>query len=173
MLLMPDAPDAEPRDDVLPGDARDETVNERADRNWNEILQELRVTQTGTQIISGFLLAVAFQSRFTELDAYQLALYMVLVGLAAVATVLGLAPVVLHRAHFARRRKPRIVELGGRLMIADLVVIALLTCGVASLIFDFVLGRVAGVTALGAGLLVVLIAWVLVPRAAVSTDHRS
>ena len=49
-------------------DGRDETPNERADRNWNELLQELRVMQTGTQILTGFLLAVAFQPRFTDMD---------------------------------------------------------------------------------------------------------
>ena len=42
-------------DDVDPTDGRDESLNERMDRNWNEILQELRVTQTGTQIFTGFL----------------------------------------------------------------------------------------------------------------------
>ena len=54
--------------DADPADGRDETLDERMDRNWNEMLQELRVTQTGTQILTGFLLAIAFQNRFTELD---------------------------------------------------------------------------------------------------------
>lgn len=96
--------DMSQRRDVLPGDGRDKSANERADRNWTEILQELRVTQTGIQLISGFPLAVAFQSRFTELDSFQLALYLTLVGLAAAATLLGLAPVVMHRrtAHSPR-----------------------------------------------------------------------
>ena len=49
--------------------ARNETDDERYDRNWVEILQELRVTQTGTQIISGFLLTLAFQKRFSRIDA--------------------------------------------------------------------------------------------------------
>ncbi|TPX04580.1 sodium:proton antiporter, partial [Schumannella luteola] len=39
-------------DDVAPGDGRDETEAERLDRNWNEILQETRVVQTGTQILT-------------------------------------------------------------------------------------------------------------------------
>ena len=84
-------------DKVVIDDGRDESVNERADRNWNEILQELRVSQTGTQIISGFLLAVAFQPRFDDLDQYQLVLYLTLVVLAGTAAALGLAPVSLHR----------------------------------------------------------------------------
>ena len=52
--------------DVDPTDGRDESLNERMDRNWNEILQELRVTQTGTQIFTGFLLTIAFQARFSR-----------------------------------------------------------------------------------------------------------
>jgi hypothetical protein len=118
------------------GDGRDESANERADRNWNEILQELRVTQTGIQLISGFLLAVVFQSRFTDLDRYQLTLYLVLVGLAAAATLLGLAPVLMHRTHFQQRRKQTVVRMGNRLLVAEIVLVMLLTSGVCSLIFD-------------------------------------
>ncbi len=73
-------------------DGRDETENERADRNWEELLQELRVMQTGTQILTGFLLAVAFQPRFTEMDEFQRDLYVVLVALAAIATILRWLP---------------------------------------------------------------------------------
>ena len=100
-------------DDVVPSDGRDETPNERSDRHWNDILQELRVALTGTQLIGGFLLAVAFQQRFTELDAYQLTLYLTLVALAGLATVVGLAPVTLHRTLFGRRVKGRVVRIGG------------------------------------------------------------
>ena len=57
--------------DVDPRDGRDETRNERMDRNWNDLLQELRVTQTGTQILSGFLLTLVFQPRFASLDPLQ------------------------------------------------------------------------------------------------------
>ena len=93
-------------------DGRDETHNERADRNWNELLQELRVTQTGTQILTGFLLTIPFQQRFADLDAYQTDLYLVLVVLAVLATALFVAPVSLHRILFGRRLKPELVTAG-------------------------------------------------------------
>lgn len=150
--------------DALPTDGRDESANERADRNWSEILQELRVAQTGTQIIVGFLLAVAFQPRFEEVDSYQLGLYLVLVALAGIATALGLAPVSLHRTYFGRQRKEHIVRIGSRLLVADLVVVAFLAVGVTSLIFDFTAGRAAGFTAMGVGLLIVAVLWLVVPR---------
>ena len=143
---------------------RNETPNERSDRNWNDILQELRVALTGTQLIGGFLLAVAFQPRFGELDDYQLALYLVLVALAGLATVIGLAPVTLHRTLFRRQAKERVVRTGNRLLIAHLVVVALLVVGVTGLVFDLALDRVAGLVALSVGAVIVLGLWLLLPR---------
>lgn len=145
-------------------DGRDETPNERADRNWDELMQELRVMQTGTQILTGFLLAVAFQQRFTDMDAAQIMLYIVLVALAAVATILSLTPVGMHRALFGRRRKPELVTIAARIVKVDLYVIGALTIGVTTLIADFTLNRVAGAIALALSLLGVLGFWLWLPR---------
>ena len=152
------------RRDADPADGRDETPNERSDRNWNDILQELRVALTGTQLIGGFLLAVAFQPRFDELDGYQLALYLTLVALAGLATVIGLAPVTLHRTLFRHQVKERVVRTGNRLLIAHLVVVALLVIGVTSLIFDFAVSRAAGVIAFVVGAIVLVLLWIVLPR---------
>jgi hypothetical protein len=157
------------RDDV-PADGRDETPDERSDRNWNDILQELRVALTGTQLISGFLLAVAFQPRFEDLDEYQLVLYLILVVLAGLATVIGLAPVTLHRTLFRQQVKERVVRTGNRLLIAHLVVVALLVVGVTSLVFDFALDRTAGLIALGVGAVVVVGLWLVLPRVQAAKD---
>ncbi|GAA1828135.1 DUF6328 family protein [Agromyces salentinus] len=158
--------------DVVPDDGRDETPNERSDRNWNEILQELRVALTGTQLIGGFLIAVAFQPRFDDLDEYQLVLYLVLVTLAGLATVIGLAPVTLHRALFRRRVKERLVLTGNRLLMAHLTVVGLLLVGVTSLVFDVAVSRPAGWWALGVGTVVVVVMWIVMPimRANVDDD---
>ena len=46
-----------------PGDPtglRHETAAEKLDRNWNDLLQELRVMQTGTQIVTAFLIVLPF-----------------------------------------------------------------------------------------------------------------
>ena len=154
-------------------DGRSESANERADRNWIEILQELRVAQTGTQIMGGFLLAIAFQPRFGELDDYQLVLYLVLVGLAGLAAALGMAPVSLHRAEFGRRKKPEIVRLGSRLLVANLVVVATLAVGVTSLIFDYAVSRAAGIAVVGIGIVVVVLLWLVLPRAVIRSGEQS
>ena len=132
---------ADPLRDDLPGDGRDETENERLDRNWAEILQELRVIQTGTQILTGFLLAIAFQQRFEDLDLFQTDVYLVLVSGSVLATLLGLAPVSLHRELFRRRAKKTLVRAADVLLRLTLMAVALVLTGTVLLIFDVVTTR--------------------------------
>ena len=98
--------------DADPSDGRDETVDERMDRNWIEILQELRVTQTGTQILTGFLLSIAFQPTFAKLGTFEHRVYLFLVMTAVLTTALGLAPVNLHRGLFRQHEKTVVVRVG-------------------------------------------------------------
>ena len=81
-------------------DGRDESRAERMDRNWAELLQELRVLQTGVQLLAGFLLTLPFQARFETLDDYQTRLYLANVVLAALTTATILLPVSVHRRLF-------------------------------------------------------------------------
>ena len=133
--------------DVDPSDGRDETLDERMDRNWNEMLQELRVTQTGTQIITGFLLAIAFQNRFAELDRFQQNVYLGLVLAAVLTTALGLAPVNLHRVLFRKHAKAAVVQIAHVMLRITLVGVGIILTGAVLLIFDVVLGRTAGLIA--------------------------
>ncbi|WP_432456503.1 DUF6328 family protein [Cellulomonas iranensis] len=160
----PDDPRPDPDADV-PGDGRHETYTERMDRNWDELLQELRVTQTGAQILTGFLLTIPFQSGFADLDAYQRDLYLVLVVLAALATVLIIAPVSLHRLLFRRRLKPQLVDAGHRFARGGLAALALVLTGAVMLLFDVVLTRTAGRVAAGVLVVVITLAWVVLPHA--------
>ena len=158
--------------DVDPEDGRDETEMERLDRNWNEILQELRVIQTGTQILTGFLLTLAFQQRFTDLDQFQVDVYLALVIVAAAATVLGLAPVSLHRTLFRRKAKDAIVAFADRILKVTLVVVALTLSGTILLIFDVVVSRPAGIIAGVAALVVAFATWTLLTVGARSSLRR-
>lgn len=142
--------------DVDPQDGRDETENERMDRNWNDILQELRVTQTGTQILSGFLLTLAFQPRFGSLDAFERGLYVGLVLLAGVTIVLGLTPVNLHRSLFRQHLKASVVTVGHHALRLQLAGVALIVVGTVLFVLDVAVGRIVGVIAAAA--LVLLIA---------------
>lgn len=149
--------------DADPTDGRNETLNQRSDRNWIEILQELRVTQTGTQILTGFLLSIAFQPSFSRLGVFDHRVYLVLVITAVLTTALGLAPVNLHRGLFRRHEKVVIVRVGHRILRFVLAGVALVLVGTVLLIFDVVAGRTTAVVASSLTLLVVL-ALALLPR---------
>ena len=131
--------------DADASDGRPETLNQRSDRNWVEILQELRVTQTGTQIMSGFLLTLPFQQRFASIRPYELAIYVALIVLAASTTAVGLAPVALHRGLFHRHEKAQLVRVADRLLRVTIWLVATLTTGVVLFVLDFTLGLTAGI----------------------------
>lgn len=142
--------------DAVVGDGRNETVNEQMDRNWGELLQELRVLQTGVQILAGFLLTIPFQERFERLDDYQVGLYLSNVVLAALITAVILLPVSVHRRLFRKQLKQTLVSSADRIAKVALAGVALLSAGTASLVFDVTAGREAGLLA-GGGLLAVMV----------------
>jgi hypothetical protein len=145
------------------GQPRDEDEGERLTRNLNELLQELRVTQTGVQILTGFLLTMPFQARFTDLDDYQHALFLVLVLLAVLTTGLIVAPVSLHRVMFGKHLKRELVVSADRLARSGLFTLALTIAGAAMLVFDVVAGRTVG-WVVGTAVLVLLgICWLAYP----------
>ncbi|GHH85152.1 membrane protein [Streptomyces sulfonofaciens] len=127
---------------------------ERADRNFAELLQELRVTQTGVQILFAFLLTLAFTPRFPSLDSVQRGMYVATLLLAVLATVLFMAPAALHRGLFRRHAKPQIVDTSSRFAIAGMAALALALTGSVLLVVDVALGRPAGI---GAGVAVFLL----------------
>lgn len=174
-MPSPDRPDAAagPRPDsvAVGDDGRRETPTEKLDRNWSEILQELRVTQTGIQILTGFLLTVPFQQRFTDLSATQRTFYLVLVVMAAITTGLMVAPVSLHRWLFRRRAKSALVRSADLFMRVGLVTLCLVVAGVVLLVFDVVVSRSAALLVSGSLLAFLVLAWFVLP--AVLSRHHS
>lgn len=153
-------------------DGRNESPEERADRNWNEVLQELRVLQTGSQVLTGFLLALAFQPAFDDLAATQRWFYLGLISLSALSSILALSPVALHRLVFRRHAKAAVVEYGHIALTAALVAVSLLVVGVVVFVFHVVLDEQA---AWMAGIVlgcVVLALWLLVPAAIAITRRQ-
>jgi hypothetical protein len=140
-----------------------ETVAERADRNFGDLLQELRVAQTGVQILFAFLLTMPLQSRFERLDDWERGTFVTALLLSAGATVCLIAPVAYHRALFARQMKHEVVKAASRFAILGLVLLAgAITCAV-DLVLDLVLGRTPALI-IAAGLAaVLLLAWAVLP----------
>ena len=153
------------RDSEEDDPSRNETEHERLDRNWNELLQELRVTQTGIQILTGFLLTLPFQQRFVELDEFQRNVFLVTVSLSAAATGMIIAPVSFHRVVFRKQEKPLLVRASDIFARAGLILLALAVSCVALLIFDVVVGRLAGFLASSSLLALFVLCWFIAPLA--------
>jgi O-antigen/teichoic acid export membrane protein len=144
---------------------RHETPIERLDRNWSELLQELRVVQTGVQLLTGFLLTLPFQQRFAELTDPERAIYLVAVSASVLATGFLQAPVSVHRALFQRHRRRETVLLAHRLTIAGMAFLGAAIVTVTLLIFDVVLGWPGAVTAAAITAALLLVLWLAVPLA--------
>jgi SNF family Na+-dependent transporter len=149
---------------------RNETEDERLDRKFADLLQELRVMQTGAQLTAGFLLTLPFQSSFQDLDDFATGLYLVLVLLAALTTALVMGPVAIHRRLSGHHVKERVVESAHRLVYGVLACIALLVTGMVMLIFDVVLDRTYAVLAAAGVAVVIVMLIVLLPLRLVQSE---
>ena len=144
-------------------DDRDESRAERLDRNWIELIQELRVAQTGVQVLAGFLLTLPFTPRFGSLGHAHRTVYLVAFSLAVVTVGLMTAPAALHRFLFGRHEKDVLVRTGAFFAKAGLAMMGLTLATVVVLIFGVVLGDTAGVVAGILTLLFFASVWVVLP----------
>lgn len=142
---------------------RDESAADRLDRNYGELLQELRVAQTGVQILFAFLLGIAFQQRFTTLDHAEKTLYVVTLVSSAMAAVLLIGPTAAHRVLFRRHRKDEVVAISGRLAASGLVFLAIAILTAVLLIIEFVVGIELAIGVTAALAVVVATTWWIVP----------
>ena len=159
-----------PEADRKPGDAapdgRDETAAERADRNFGELLQELRVAQTGVQFLFAFLLTLAFTQRFEKITTAQTWLYVGTLVVTAGASALLIGPVPLHRILFRRGLKPRLVRGADAMARGGLVMLLLGINGAVLLILDVVLGGVRAFALSAIVLVFFVVVWGVIPLTA-------
>jgi len=168
--LSEDTGDSALRDDSWNEQARDETPMQRLDRNWADLLQELRVVQTGVQLLTGFLLTLPFQARFAQLSGYEQATYLITVALAVAATGFLIAPVSLHRTLFRRHARELMVTVSHRLALVGLTLPGAAIVGVVLLIFAVVASTATGVVAAVAAFVLLVSLWVGLPWIARAGD---
>src|SRR3954465_4321539 len=162
----PPSPDPEPASSRVGGEPerlRDETDTERLDRNLIELLQEVRVVQTGVQVLFAFLLTVPFSSRFDEITNFQKGAYFAaLVGTAA-ASVLLIAPTSVHRLLFRRGQKEYMVDLSNRLAIGGLLSLAIAMVAAMLLVSDVMFGMTVAIVIGVATALAFGFVWAVLP----------
>jgi len=124
---------------------RNETDVERLDRNLIELLQEVRVVQTGVQVLFAFLLTVPFSARFDDITDFQRGAYFAALIGAAAASVLLIAPTAVHRILFRLGQKEYMVEVSNRLALGGLLSTAVSMVAVMLLVSDVMFGSAAGI----------------------------
>jgi len=144
MITAMDVVDHPDRDQTWDTSERSETEIQRLDRNWISLLQELRVVQTGVQLLTGFLLTLPFQARFDGLSTTMRVIFLATVGCSVGATVLLIAPVGIHRLLFRRHRLQVLVSAAHRCAYAGLALLGSALTGVTIIVFVAVAGRTAG-----------------------------
>ena len=144
---------------------RDETPAQRIDRNFNELLGELRVALPGVQVLFAFLLTVPFAQGFTSLSGFERGLYFAVLLLTAIASAFLIAPTAYHRIQFRRGRKPQILWFANRAALIGLAFLALAMSGAILLITHFLFGPWAAIPVGITALLVFGTLWYLLPWA--------
>jgi hypothetical protein len=142
---------------------RRETDAAEADRRYGELLQELRVAQTGVQFLFAFLLTLAFTQRFAQTTDFQLWLYVGTLVIASVAAALLIGPVPSHRILYRRGLKPRLVAESDQMVRAGLVVLVIAINGAIMLVLDVVLGGWLPFLLTGVTTLCFVLVWYVVP----------
>jgi Family of unknown function (DUF6328) len=142
---------------------RDETEEMRLDRNLGELLQELRVALPGVQVLFAFLLAVPFQSNFTDITPFDEKVYFATLLCTAVSAALLISPTAYHRMTFHYQRKRRLVFIANRMAIVGLGFLALAMTGAIMLITDVLFGAVATAVATAAAAVMFALLWYVLP----------
>jgi hypothetical protein len=141
----------------------DEDPRSRLDRELDELLQELRVTIPGVQILFAFLLTVPFSQRFGQLTSTQRTGYFVTFLATLAASTLLLSPAAYHRVQWRRRDKERLMTTSTRLAIAGLAFLAVAMATATFVVTDILYetGWASIVAALTAAVLVSF--WFVLP----------
>jgi Family of unknown function (DUF6328) len=144
---------------------RDETEEERSDRNLVELLQEARVVQTGVQILFGFLLTIAFQPKFEKLSSFQKADYLGTLVAAATTLIMITAPSSWHRLLFRQGDKEHLVKVANRFMVLGLATLGLTMVGVVMLLSDIAFPTWLTVLVTAAAVIACSVLWYVLPLA--------
>lgn len=149
----------------------EESHNERLARNVSELLQELRVAQTGVTFLFGFLLSVAFTEHYARASGFEQTVHLIAVVFATAAVALLTAPAAWHRMLFRRGQRPEILRVANVFAVSGLACLAVAMIATVLLLFKVVAGPVLGtVFAVLVGVMFALLWFVLPLRARPDDD---
>jgi hypothetical protein len=142
---------------------RDESEEERLDRNLSELLQELRIALPGVQVLFAFLLAVPFQQNFSKISEFEKRVYFATLLLTALSAALLIAPTAYHRITFRYQQKHRLVFIANRCALGGLAALALAMICAVMLVTDVLFGTVTTIVVVVFGVGMFGTLWLALP----------
>jgi hypothetical protein len=142
---------------------RKETELERYDRNLTELMGELRVALPGVQVLFAFLLVAPFNQRFGRVSMFERDVYFATLLLTLLASILLIAPTVIHRLEFRRGRKAYIVETSSRMALAGLTTFAIAMTSAIFLITHYLLGPATAIVTAAVAVSAFALTWFVMP----------
>jgi hypothetical protein len=146
-----------------PETGREETEDERVDRNLQEMLGELRVALPGVQVLFAFLLVVPFNQRFADVTQFQKSVFFATLLCTAASTVCLIAPTAHHRLEFRQQHKDAIVRTGNRIVVLGLLLLAIAMTGAVLFVTDFLYASTTTIVVAVAAGAAFLLLWFAIP----------
>jgi hypothetical protein len=144
-------------------DGRHETELERYDRNLNELMGELRVALPGVQVLFAFLLVAPFNQRFGTVSHFERRLSFATLLCTLLASILLIAPRVVHRLAFRQGEKAYVVQTANRLTIAGLSVFAIAMTSAILLITHYLFGPTTAIVTTAIVVVAFALIWFALP----------
>jgi uncharacterized protein involved in cysteine biosynthesis len=146
-----------------PETGRDETEQERVDRNLQEMLGELRVALPGVQVLFAFLLIAPLNQRFAQVTSFEKTVYFLTLLFTTAATICLITPTVHHRLEFRRQEKDMIVSTGNRIVILGLGLLAVAMTGAVVFVTSFLYSDTTTIVAAACVVAAFLALWYAIP----------
>jgi VIT1/CCC1 family predicted Fe2+/Mn2+ transporter len=148
-----------------------ETEKERLDRNFQELLQGLRVALPGVQVLFAFLLILPFQQGYVKVTDFQEKVYFATLLCTTIASACLIAPPVRHRVLFRQGVKDWILFDSNKVVTVGFVFLAVAISGAVLLISDFIYDSAAAVIATSLTAIVLVWLWFASPLAELRRDR--
>lgn len=122
----------------------DEDRAAQLNRNFEDLLQELRVSQNGTQILFAFLLTVPFSNGFNKVTSFERGLYFATLLVAALSSAMLIAPAVMHRVLFRQDLKEELLRVASLTALGGMGLLIFAVAGSVMLVGTFLYGLTIG-----------------------------
>lgn len=155
-----------PARDLDPIADRDELKS----RYYN-LMQELRVLLPGVQVLVAFLLTVPFASHFDELDPRARALFGTSVVSGALAVIVFMTPIALHRFGDRRDRVQRL-QLSIKLAQCGLILFGIALTAAVLVVVTYVFAPIASAILVALVLVPMVGLWIVLPLRTRRDHHR-